>query len=84
MSFSSHPLSPPPSRPPSLPPQFVPFIQGPRNCLGQHFALLEARVILSTLCQRFTFRPVDVASQGETHPTVIPVAPKHGMRMYVE
>lgn len=34
-----------------LHPQFLPFIQGPRNCLGQYFALLEARVILSTLCQ---------------------------------
>lgn len=31
--------------------QFVPFIQGPRNCLGQYFALLEARVVLSLLCK---------------------------------
>ena len=29
--------------------QFVPFIQGPRNCLGQYFALLEARIVLSLL-----------------------------------
>ena len=29
--------------------QFVPFIQGPRNCLGQYFALLEARVVISLL-----------------------------------
>lgn len=132
-----------PCLPPPLPsPQFLPFIQGPRNCLGQYFALLEARVILSTLCQvgrcccpavfckasgqcamahpppmlplalllpalpaprllallsahcllpppppaflqRFTFRPVDAQKQGETHPSVIPIAPKHGMRMYV-
>lgn len=33
--------------------------------------------------QRFTFKPVDAQKQGETHPTVIPIAPKHGMRMYV-
>jgi Cytochrome P450 len=31
--------------------QFMPFIQGPRNCLGQNFALLEARIVLALLCK---------------------------------
>jgi len=28
---------------------YLPFIQGPRNCLGQYLALLEARVVLGVL-----------------------------------
>lgn len=31
--------------------QFVPFIQGPRNCLGQNFALMEARIVLALLAK---------------------------------
>ncbi|KAI3426077.1 hypothetical protein D9Q98_008045 [Chlorella vulgaris] len=62
---------------------FLPFIQGPRNCLGQYFALLENRVLLSVLSQRFTFTPVDAKKAGETHPSVIPVSPVNGLKMYV-
>jgi len=30
---------------------FLSFIQGPRNCLGQHLALLEARIVLGLLAK---------------------------------
>jgi len=60
---------------------FVPFIQGPRNCLGQHLALLEGRVVLSLLLKRFRFKPV---RNGPAKPRgVIPVCPEGGMRVYV-
>lgn len=62
---------------------FVPFIQGPRNCLGQYFALIEARVVLGSLCERFSFSLVDPKTQGVTHPTVIPVGPVGGLNVYV-
>jgi cytochrome P450 len=61
---------------------FVPFGAGPRACIGKAFAMLEAHLMLVTLCQRFRFELVS------GHPVVpqprITMHPKHGMRMRVE
>ena len=32
---------------------FLPFIDGPRNCLGQYLALLESKMVISLLAQRY-------------------------------
>jgi cytokinin trans-hydroxylase len=34
----------------------MPFGAGPHQCIGQHFALLEARLILAVLLARFRIR----------------------------
>lgn len=36
--------------------QFMPFGLGPRVCIGKHFALLQGRILLTRLIDRFTFR----------------------------
>ena len=62
---------------------FLAFIQGPRNCLGQYLALLEARVVLGVLSQRFRFRPAH-ADTGRIDARMIPIGPAGGMHMLVD
>jgi cytochrome P450 len=32
--------------------QFIPFSAGPRTCIGDHFAMLEATLALATIIRR--------------------------------
>uniref|UniRef100_A0A8C5WGI4 Cytochrome P450 n=1 Tax=Leptobrachium leishanense TaxID=445787 RepID=A0A8C5WGI4_9ANUR len=36
---------------------FLPFGEGPRNCIGMRFALLSMKLAITVLLQNFTFRP---------------------------
>jgi cytochrome P450 len=58
---------------------YVPFGDGPRRCIGQGFALLEAALVIGTIAQRFQFRLVP------GHPVVpeplITLRPRNGIRM---
>ncbi len=54
--------------------RWLPFLNGPRSCVGQHFALLEAKIVLSMLTRRFDFTP-EPGNSDTRHRFNVPVGP---------
>jgi cytochrome P450 len=61
---------------------YFPFGDGPRRCIGQGFAMLEATVVLGTLAQRFKFRLV--RGQSVVPEPLVTLRPRHGIRMTLQ
>jgi cytochrome P450 len=58
---------------------YFPFGGGPRVCIGNRFAMMEAKLVLATALQRFRF---EVTPQTEL--TLLPsvtLRPRHGLRL---
>lgn len=68
---------------PIKPYTFLPFIEGPRMCLGQYLSLLESRVVLSILLLTYKFEVTNTADAGLKHPFMVPIIPKTGHYMKV-
>lgn len=59
---------------------YVPFGGGPRNCIGAGFALIEARVVLARILQRFELK----LAPAKVHPHMgATLEPRPGVMMFV-
>ncbi|KAM7280022.1 hypothetical protein ACFE04_007156 [Oxalis oulophora] len=58
---------------------FMPFAAGPRNCIGQTFAMMEAKLILAMLISKFSF---EISENYRHSPvTILTIKPKHGVQI---
>ncbi|KAB2057507.1 hypothetical protein ES319_A11G173700v1 [Gossypium barbadense] len=70
------------SRPFAAGRHFIPFAAGPRNCIGQSFAIMEAKIILAMLISRFSFT---ISERYRHAPVVVmTIKPKYGVQVYLK
>jgi len=83
MSFKPERFTDPKSHP--APYTFLPFVDGPRNCLGQYLAMLESKMVISLISQRYDLkmRKTYLGDEDPRHPFMVPLCPKESMDVIV-
>lgn len=62
--------------------EYLPFGGGVHSCIGRHFAMLEMKIVLATLLQRF--RPCLVPGTPVNRAMRVSMVPSHGMPMSLQ
>lgn len=60
---------------------YLPFGGGPRICIGNNFAMMEAKIILAHVAQKYRLSLVD-GHRVEPEP-LITLRPRYGMQMHL-
>jgi cytochrome P450 len=61
---------------------YYPFGGGPRLCIGNGFAMVEAAIIIAAVAQRFTLK--NASDQPAAVEPGVTLRPKHGLEMRIE
>ncbi|KAF8385716.1 hypothetical protein PRIPAC_74858, partial [Pristionchus pacificus] len=61
---------------------FIPFSGGPRNCIGQKFAILEAKSMLAHIFRRFRVESIDIWPANRPLPEII-LKPSNGFKVRI-
>ena len=61
---------------------YIPFSAGPRNCLGQKFAMLEMKTVLSCVLRHYRLRSLDKREDIDIIMGVV-MRPEKGIRLSI-